>query len=225
LIFGYKIIRFVTKLLFVVLILASASKSRKNILKNSGIDFIQISSSFDEGSVQETNVSKLALKLSCSKAYAVLTKVSNDYDSHGFLDNAVEIIGCDSIFEFNGELFGKPTSKKDAFDRWQRMSGGLGNLYTGHTLLFCESKKDSKNFIIKTIVKKVVVSKIYFAKLTDLEIENYVNSLEPLQCAGGFALEGRGGKFIEKIDGCFSNAMGLSLPWLRKELLKKDIYA
>ena len=52
-----------------------------------------------------------------------------------------------------------------------------------------------------------------------------MNTLEPLNCSGGFALEGKAGKYIEKIEGCFSNVMGLSLPWLRKELLEEGILA
>ena len=58
----------------------------------------------------------------------------------------------------------------------------------------------------------------YFDKLTLSEIKTYVNSLEPLGCAGGFYLEGRGGYFISRIDGCYSNVMGLSLPWLRRSI-------
>jgi len=54
----------------------------------------------------------------------------------------------------------------------------------------------------------------------DREIKSYVDTNEPLYCAGGFALEGLGGKYIEKIDGCFSNVMGLSLPWLRENLYR-----
>ena len=73
-------------------------------------------------------------------------------------------------------------------------------------------------------IQKTVSSKVYFSKLQDEEIKNYVDSLEPLYCAGGFALEGKGGKYIEKIDGCFSNVMGLSLPWLRKSLIKQGIF-
>ena len=69
-------------------------------------------------------------------------------------------------------------------------------------------------------IQQTVSSKVYFSKLQDEEIKNYVDSLEPLNCAGGFALEGRGGKYIEKIEGCYSNVMGLSLPWLRKSLVK-----
>ena len=61
-------------------------------------------------------------------------------------------------------------------------------------------------------------------RLQDEEIKSYIDTLEPLDCAGGFALEGKGGKYIEKIDGCFSNVMGLSLPWLRKSLIKQGIF-
>ena len=81
-----------------------------------------------------------------------------------------------------------------------------------------------KEIICKKKVREVISSKITFAKLEKKEIRNYVNSNEPLNCAGGFALEGRGGKYIEKIDGCFSNVMGLSLPWLRRILLNQGIY-
>ena len=105
------------------------------------------------------------------------------------------------------------------------MSESYGFLHTGHTLLFCEILNDSKTVILKKEVKKTKSSKIVFAKLHNREISKYVDSDEPLNCAGGFALEGKGGKFIEKIDGCFSNVMGLSLPWLRKELLEEGILA
>ena len=74
-------------------------------------------------------------------------------------------------------------------------------------------------------IKKLVSSKVYFSKLKDNEIKKYVDSLEPLNCAGGFALEGQGGKYIDKIEGCFSNVMGLSLPWLRKSLIVEGISA
>ena len=80
---------------------------------------------------------------------------------------------------------------------------------------------DSTSKVLKVTkkIKKTVSSKVYFSELHDEEIRNYVDSLEPLNCAGGFALEGRGGKYIEKIEGCYSNVMGLSLPWLRKSLV------
>ena len=208
-----------------MLILASSSISRKNLLKNANIKFIQLSSSFDESLVIEKNVKDLALKLSFSKAEAIKNKIKEININEKLKLSSFEILGCDSIFEFKGKAFGKPKDKEDAYQRWLEMSASHGFLHTGHTLLFCELINDSKTVILKKEVKKTISSKIVFAKLLNKEISKYVDSLEPLNCAGGFALEGQGGKFIEKIDGCFSNVMGLSLPWLREKLLEEGIIA
>ncbi len=208
-----------------MLILASASISRKKLLKNSDIKFIQLSSSFDESLVNEKNIEELALKLSSSKAEIIKNKIKEINLAKNLKLSSFEILGCDSIFEFNGKSFGKPKNKEEAYSRWIEMSANFGHLHTGHTLLFCELTNNSTKLIFKKEVKKVVSSKIVFSKLQNKEISKYVDSLEPLNCSGGFALEGKGGKLIKKIDGCFSNVMGLSLPWLREELLKEGILA
>ena len=208
-----------------MLILASSSKSRKSLLKNSDINFLQLSSFFDESLVREKNIKDLALTLSFSKAEVVKDKIKEINLNQNLKLTSVEILGCDSIFEFKGEALGKPKDKEDAYQRWLEMSSSYGFLHTGHTLLFCELTDNSTKIILKKEVKKTISSKIVFSKLQNKEISKYVDSLEPLNCAGGFALEGKGGKFIEKIDGCFSNVMGLSLPWLRKELLEEGIMA
>jgi len=208
-----------------VLILASSSKSRKNLLKNSDFKFIQLSSSFDESLVKEKNINDLALKLSFSKAEIIKNKIKKINLNENLKLTSFEILGCDSVFEFKGKALGKPKDKKVAYERWLEMSASYGFLHTGHTLLFCELINNSTKLILKKEVKKTISSKIVFSKLQNKEIAKYVDSLEPLNCAGGFALEGKGGKFIEKIDGCFSNVMGLSLPWLRKELLQEGIMA
>ena len=208
-----------------MLILASTSTSRKNLLKNSDIKFIQLSSFFDESLLVEKNIEDLALKLSFSKAEVIKNKIKEININENLKLTSIEILGCDSIFEFRGKAFGKPKDKEEAYERWLKMSASYGYLHTGHTLLFCELIEDSTKVILRKEVKKTISSKIFFSKLQNKEISKYIDSLEPLNCAGGFALEGKGGKFIEKIDGCFSNVMGLSLPWLRKELLEEGIMA
>ena len=208
-----------------MLILASSSISRKNLLKNADINFIQLSSSFDESLVIERNIKDLALKLSFAKAEVIKNKIKEINLIENLKLTSFEILGCDSIFEFKGKALGKPKDKEDAYQRWLEMSANYGFLHTGHTLLFCELINNSTKLILKKVVKKTISSKIVFAKLQNKEISKYIDSLEPLNCAGGFALEGKGGKFIEKIDGCFSNIMGLSLPWLRKKLLEEGITA
>ena len=207
-----------------MLILASASQSRKKLLENSQIEFIQISSNFDEASINENDISNLALELSFQKANSIALNFQEINLPEKFNSSSVEILGCDSIFEFNGRAFGKPSGKEEAYRRWLKMSGEFGFLHTGHTLLFSTFDSTSKVLKVKKKIKKTVSSRVLFSRLQDEEIKSYVNSLEPLNCAGGFALEGRGGKYIEKIDGCFSNVMGLSLPWLRKSLIKEGIF-
>lgn len=89
------------------------------------------------------------------------------------------------------------------------MRGHYGLLYTGHALV-----DQTQN----QLLVRHGVTKVYFAAIDDDTIAAYVRSGEPLQCAGCFALEGKGGLFIEKIEGCHSNVIGLSLPLLREML-------
>ena len=203
-----------------MLILASASQSRKKLLENCQIEFIQISSDFDETLIKENNIFKLALELSFQKANSLSENIKKISLPEKFNYGPLEILGCDSIFEFKGEAYGKPSDKEEALIRWRKMSGDFGFLHTGHTLIIGNFDSTSNIFKIAEIIKKTVSSKVYFPKLEDWEIKSYVDTNEPLYCAGGFALEGIGGKYIEKIEGCFSNVMGLSLPWLRKNLPK-----
>ncbi len=207
-----------------MLILASASQSRKKLLENCQIEFIQISSNFDESSIKENTISDLAMELSFQKANSLVLNIKEIELPGKFNYSSVVILGCDSIFEFKGTAFGKPSDKEEAYKRWSKMSGEFGFLHTGHTLLFSTFDSTSKVLKVKKKIKKTVSSKVFFSRLQDEEIKSYVDSLEPLYCAGGFALEGKGGKYIEKIDGCFSNVMGLSLPWLRKSLIKEGFF-
>ena len=173
-----------------MLILASASQSRKKLLENSQIEFIQISSNFDEASIKEEDISNLALELSFQKANSLVSNFKEIELSETFNYSSVEILGCDSIFEFKGKAFGKPVDKDEAYRRWSQMSGEFGFLHTGHTLLFSTFESTSKVLKVTKKIQKTVSSKVYFSKLQDEEIKSYVDSLEPLYCAGGFALEG-----------------------------------
>ena len=204
-----------------MLILASASQSRKKLLENCQIEFFQISSDFDEALIKDENIPNLALELSFQKAKSLSKNIHKNSFPREFKDGSLAILGCDSIFEFKGEAYGKPCNKEEAFNRWKKMSGEFGFLHTGHTLIIGSFDATYNMFEITETIKETVSSRVYFSKLEDWEIKSYVDTREPLYCAGGFALEGIGGKYIEKIEGCFSNVMGLSLPWLRKNLYKE----
>jgi septum formation protein len=160
-------------------------------------------SGVDESTIHDRDPRALVQQLAFAKASAVQSCLEPSVDAE-----ITAVLGCDSVFVFEGEVFGKPADAKEAIDRWQRMAGGSGELLTGHCLV--ADGQGATMACVSTVV--------HFAELGLGEIEAYVASGEPLHCAGGFALEGRGGLFIRGLTGCYSNVIGLSLPWLRDVL-------
>ncbi|MBD3885161.1 septum formation inhibitor Maf [Phormidium tenue FACHB-886] len=179
-------------------ILASASPARRRLLQLAGIEVIARPSNFDESQIAVTDTAVLVRTLAQGKAGVVAAQVSESL-----------ILGCDSVLALNGEIYGKPADAEEAIFRWRQMRGQVGELFTGHTLI------DQTQH--KTLVRHQM-TRVHFANISDRQIAAYVATGEPLHCAGCFALEGKGGLFIEKIEGCHSNVIGLSLPLLRQML-------
>ncbi|MDX2216468.1 MAG: nucleoside triphosphate pyrophosphatase [Oculatellaceae cyanobacterium bins.114] len=179
-------------------VLASASPARRRLLQNVGIEPIVQASHFDEDQIQVNNPAEYVKVLAQSKAKTVAPQFPQAL-----------VLGCDSILALNSEIHGKPMNAAEAIARWQQMRGRVGELYTGHALI--DGTQD------KTIVR-CQVTQVHFAQVSDRQIAAYVATGEPLNCAGCFALEGRGGFFIEAIQGCHTNVIGLSLPLLRQML-------
>lgn len=179
-------------------VLASASPARKRLLQNAGIEPMVCISDFDESQIQLTEPVNLVETLALHKAQAVASQWKEAL-----------VLGCDSVLSVGGEIHGKPKDKEEAIARWQKMRGSEGNLYTGHALIDLAQQK--------TLVR-CGITKVYFAEVSDRQIAAYVATGEPLKCAGCFALEGRGSLFVEKLEGCHTNVIGLSLPLLRQML-------
>jgi septum formation protein len=117
------------------------------------------------------------------------------------------VIGCDSALWFDGEILGKPLESEVAIARWKKMSGQSGALFSGHCVIDTQTSQVSQ---------KVTSTKVFFAELTNQQIERYVRTKEPLQVAGAFTIDGIGGAFIERIEGDYHTVVGLSLVALRK---------
>ncbi len=199
-------------------VLASASKARQNLLDQIALRHIVIVSDFDETKLQVSDPILKVKLLAKGKAESALKKLIKE--NHA-LDTFQALLGCDSLFEFEGEIFEKPINKDQLISRWQRMSGKSGFLHTGHYLISLDNiKSDTKSFSLNKFYEGVISTKIEFMCLSNFDIVKYASISEPYNCAGGFAIEGYGGLFIKKIDGCFSNVIGLSLPWLKCNLEK-----
>ena len=194
------------------LILASQSPARTKLLSNAGIAHDVLVSDVDEGAVQArygvTDPHDTALLLARAKAEAVASLPEAD----GAL-----VIGCDSVFEFDGEAHGKPYTPGVAKERMLRMSGSMGVLHTGHWLVDCRDTdgSDDGGPGSGATVGSVSSAEVHFMDMSEDEIDTYIATGEPLQCAGSFTIDGYGGAFIRKVDGDPHTVVGLSISTLR----------
>ena len=154
-----------------------------------------------EDGVTADSPAELALVLASAKAVAVARH------RPGAL-----VLGCDSVLELDGEALGKPSSAEDASARWRRMRGRTGVLHTGHALLGSGGE-----------ARAVASTQVHFGTLSDAEIDAYVATGEPLKVAGAFTIDGLGGPFVERVEGDWSNVVGLSLPLLRRLLAEVGV--
>jgi septum formation protein len=197
------------------LILASQSPARTKLLSNAGIAHEVLVSDVDEDAVQArygvTDPHDTALLLARAKAEAVASLPEAD----GAL-----VIGCDSVFEFDGEAHGKPYTAEVAKERMLRMSGSMGVLHTGHWLVDCRDTDNSYDDDggragSGATLGSVSSAEVHFMDMSEAEIDTYIATGEPLQCAGSFTIDGYGGAFIRKVDGDPHTVVGLSISTLR----------
>lgn len=180
------------------IVLASQSQSRRRLLEGAGLKPEIIVSHVDEETEFFNSMSPedMVLSLAITKAHTVREQI----------DFPAIIIGCDSTFEVDGQSFGKPGLREIAIERAQRLSGRTGLLHTGHCII--DTSKDRE-------ISGRVTTKVTFSEMSQVEIEDYVDSGEPLHVAGGFTLDGFGSPFIPIIEGDYTNVVGISMPWIR----------
>jgi septum formation protein len=179
------------------LVLASASVSRRLILQAACIRFRTEPSGADEV-MFPASTSEIVGALARQKAEAVARRVADGL-----------VLGCDSLLDIDGQAFGKPASAEEAIERWHRQRGSSGTLFTGHVLVDAASGASHA---------ETVATVIHFGRPSEVEIDKYVASGEPLDKAGAFTIEGRSAPFIERVEGDPGNVRGLSLPALRRLL-------
>jgi septum formation protein len=180
------------------IVLASGSPARLGVLRGAGLDPEVVVSGVDETAFTATTAADLAGLLARAKATAV---------ARGQADGL--IIGCDSLLDLDGRALGKPASAGEAAARWREMSGRTGTLVTGHCVINAATGQQAA---------AVAATRVRFGSPSEEEIAAYVASGEPLAVAGAFTLDGRGGWFVDGIDGDHGTVLGVSLPLLRRLL-------
>jgi len=191
-------------------VLASASPARLATLRGAGIEPQVVVSGVDESTVAYSDPASLVCRLAELKTQAVVARLDAEHATRGGGGDGAGprwVIGADSMLALDHEVLGKPADAADAVRRWQRMRGRSGVLHTGHCLVDLAQRREAT---------RPVATRVYFADVSDAEIEAYVATGEPLAVAGAFTVDGLGGPFISGIEGDHHNVVGLSLPALRE---------
>ena len=199
------------------IVLASSSPARLALLKAAGIDPEVIHPEVDE-ELLTLEAKQLNPQLSTSQMVQLLAKAKAEAvallpESKGAL-----VLGGDSSLEFEGESLGKPHDPKIAIERWRRLRGNSGTLYSGHWLI--DNRSDSTGI---REVGEVSSTKVFFSNLSDEEVQAYVATGEPLKVAGAFTIDGLGGAFLDRIEGDAHTVIGLSLRVLRQLSLELGV--
>lgn len=194
------------------LILASTSPARLSVLRAAGIDPVCIAPEVDERAEVSRREAELGRTLDAQETVLYLgrLKAEDVVRRHGAeLDGLV--LGGDSAFLLDGEILGKPHEPEVALARSQQHRGRSGSLHSGHWLI------DQRGGNTHGAAGAVDTALVHLAEdVTDAELSAYVGTGEPLKLAGGFAIDGRAGAFIDRIEGAPSCVIGLSLPTLRQ---------
>jgi len=169
-----------------MLVLASQSPRRSEILRQAGIPFTRRVAAVDETPLEGEKPEDYVVRLAELKALAVPAGPGET------------VLGADTTVVIDGEMLGKPADAADARRMLARLSGRQHEVITGICL-----KRGVE------VVRDCATTKVWFALMSAREIEEYVSSGEPMDKAGAYAIQGLASKFIEKIDGCYFNVVGL----------------
>ncbi len=183
---------------FPKIVLASASPRRANLLKQIGLEFQICPSRVDESAITDTSPDTAVQELALTKAKAVAGNHMNGL-----------VIGADTVVVINRRVIGKPEHAAHAVEILTQLSGVCHEVMTGVALVDLERRREVV-WQEKTVVQ--------FRKLHRREILTYVNSGEAVDKAGAYGVQGRAAAFVERIEGCYFNVVGLPLASLVERL-------
>jgi septum formation protein len=181
-----------------LIVLASESPRRKELLERAGLRFSVAASDYEEDLGLDMPPHELAAHLSKGKAASVAGKHPD-----------AVVIAADTFIVLEGKILGKPHTEDEAARMLGLLSGRAHSVITGYTVLDTATGRE---------VSESVETRVWFKELTDDEIEAYVKTGEPLDKAGAYAIQGRGASLVQKIEGDYDNVVGLPVDAVLRSL-------
>jgi septum formation protein len=198
------------------LVLASASPRRSDLLQQIGADFVVRVSDVIEDNNQVLLPRELVIMQAKQKAAAVASEWFADLTARNKHD---VVIGADTIVVHDGQVYGKPSNREEAFSMLSALSGCSHQVITGVAVV-TQPLHYSNEFRILTALS---VTTVTFCALSAETIWSYIATGEPLDKAGAYAIQGKGSLFVEKISGDYTNVVGLPLTTLATLLTKVGV--
>ena len=191
----------------ILIILASNSPRRKELLKQIGLDFVVIPSSCDEN-LEYIEVKDIVIDLSEKKALDVVSKLEKEDLELNLSDiKRVLVLGSDTLVSHRGEVLGKPLDILEAKAMLKSLSNDHNEVYTGVCLVLLERKETKfKVTQIKSFYEK---TEVYFDEMSEADIDEYIATGEALDKAGAYGIQGFAARYINKINGDYNNVVGL----------------
>jgi len=174
------------------LILASGSPRRAEILQSAGIPFIVVSSAVDETPIPGESALELVKRLALAKAELATARA---------VGPAI-VIAADTVVTLDNTIFGKPRTTDDARQMLEKLAGRTHSVITGVALIRLPDveKREFQE-----------ITHVHFGSLDHEEVTRYLASGEPFDKAGAYAIQGRAGRYISRVEGCYYNVVGLPL--------------
>jgi septum formation protein len=179
-----------------MLILASASPRRHDLLSQAGVTFTAVAAGINEDLLPNEAAAAYVQRLAEEKAQAV-------WNANSFADTSDEpllVLGADTCVVCDGYILGKPTSPGDARRMLELLSGRTHAVLTGVAVVTG-----------RKIVRDLEITQVTFNRIDDAEMTQYITSGEPLDKAGAYAIQGYAARWIPRIEGCYFNVMGLPI--------------
>lgn len=191
------------------LILASGSPRRKELLEQIGAKFEVLPAKGEEVLTADTP-SQVVLGLSRQKAWETAGRCEKRNGERTI------ILGADTVVVLEDKILGKPKDQREAADMLHMLSGNIHSVFTGVTLILCEKEKQEVHQFYEE-------TKVAMYSMSDEEITAYVETQEPMDKAGAYAIQGKCAVYVEKIIGDYYNVVGLPISRVYQELKKLGI--
>ncbi|TAH66913.1 MAG: septum formation protein Maf [Anaerolineaceae bacterium] len=197
------------------IILASESPRRKEIMNQMNIPFDTMPANVTEETIGN-NPEDMVKALARLKAHDVADRI------HACSEDLI-IIGADTLVFHMGQALGKPKDRNDAIEMLKSLSNDVHEVYTGVCIIIRRNNNDHNNKVKNDEISFSVSTEVVVHPLTLEEIEDYVDTMEPLDKAGAYAIQGGFGIYIKEIHGDYYNVVGFPIAKIYEELLARGI--